>query len=42
MPLKSLDQITALLEGEDLDIVFFEGFHSLIAKRADVPKLSLQ
>lgn len=39
MPLESLDQMTALLEGEDLDIVFFEGFHSLIAKRTDVPKI---
>ncbi len=39
MPLESLDQMTALLKDEDLDIVFFEGFHSLIAKRVDVPKI---
>jgi len=39
MPLDKLDQMTALLDREDLDIVFFEGFHSLIAKRTDVPKI---
>jgi molybdopterin-guanine dinucleotide biosynthesis protein B len=39
MPLDKLDQMTALLDREDLDIVFFEGFHSLIAKRQDVPKI---
>ncbi len=39
MALKDLDQIIALLEGEKLDIVFIEGFHSLIAKRKDVPKI---
>ena len=39
MHLNSLDQMTALLDQEDLDIVFFEGFHSLIAKRKDVPKI---
>jgi len=39
MPLDKLDQMIALLDREDLDIVFFEGFHSLIAKRADVPKI---
>jgi molybdopterin-guanine dinucleotide biosynthesis protein B len=39
MALKDLDQIIALLEAEKLDIVFIEGFHSLIAKRADVPKI---
>ena len=39
MPLDDLDQMTALLEGEKLDIVFIEGFHSLIAKRKDVPKI---
>ena len=39
MELNNLDQITAILEQEKLDIVFVEGFHSLIAKRADVPKI---
>lgn len=39
MPLESLNQITAILEQEKLDIVFIEGFHRLIAKRADVPKI---
>jgi molybdopterin-guanine dinucleotide biosynthesis protein len=28
-----------LLEKEKLDIVFIEGFHNLIAKRADIPKI---
>jgi molybdopterin-guanine dinucleotide biosynthesis protein MobB len=37
--LKDLDQIIALLEQEKLDVVFIEGFHSLIAKRQDVPKI---
>src|SRR5208283_3268753 len=37
--LNDLDQIIALLEQEKLDIVFIEGFHSLIAKRQDVPKI---
>jgi molybdopterin-guanine dinucleotide biosynthesis adapter protein len=39
MALNDLDQIIALLEQEKLDIVFIEGFHSLIAKRKDVPKI---
>ncbi len=39
MELKNLDQVIALLEREQLDIVFIEGFHSLIAKRKDVPKI---
>jgi molybdopterin-guanine dinucleotide biosynthesis adapter protein len=39
MALNDLDQIIALLEQEKLDIVFIEGFHSLIAKRVDVPKI---
>lgn len=39
MPLNNLDQITMLLEREELDVVFIEGFHSLIAKRQDVPKI---
>jgi molybdopterin-guanine dinucleotide biosynthesis protein B len=37
--LNDLDQVIKLLEGEQLDIVFIEGFHRLIAKRADVPKI---
>ncbi|MCW4005207.1 MAG: molybdopterin-guanine dinucleotide biosynthesis protein B [Candidatus Bathyarchaeota archaeon] len=37
--LNDLDQVIALLEREQLDIIFIEGFHSLIAKREDVPKL---
>jgi molybdopterin-guanine dinucleotide biosynthesis adapter protein len=39
MALNDLDQMTALLERETLDIVFIEGFHGLIAKRPDVPKI---
>jgi molybdopterin-guanine dinucleotide biosynthesis protein B len=39
MALNDLGQIIALLEQEKLDIVFIEGFHSLIAKRVDVPKI---
>jgi molybdopterin-guanine dinucleotide biosynthesis protein B len=39
MALKDLDEILALLEQEKIDIVFIEGFHSLIAKRKDVPKI---
>jgi len=37
--LKDLDKILSLLDNERLDIVFIEGFHNLIAKRADVPKI---
>ena len=39
MALEDLDQMTNLLKDEKLDIVFVEGFHSLIAKRQDVPKI---
>jgi molybdopterin-guanine dinucleotide biosynthesis protein B len=39
MALNDLDKIISLLEQEKLDIVFIEGFHSLIAKRQDVPKI---
>jgi len=39
MVLKDLDNIIGLLEDEKLDVVFIEGFHSLIAKRKDVPKI---
>jgi molybdopterin-guanine dinucleotide biosynthesis adapter protein len=37
--LNDLDKILGLLEKERLDIVFIEGFHNLIAKRADIPKI---
>ena len=37
--LNDLDQVLELLEGEQLDIIFIEGFHSLIAKRKDVLKI---
>jgi len=37
--LNDLGNIIALLEHEPLDIVFIEGFHSLIAKRTDIPKI---
>jgi molybdopterin-guanine dinucleotide biosynthesis protein B len=37
--LKDLDKIISLLEKEQLDIVFIEGFHNLIAKRPDVAKI---
>jgi molybdopterin-guanine dinucleotide biosynthesis protein B len=39
MALNDLDRIIQLLEYEKLDVVFIEGFHSLIAKRQDVPKI---
>lgn len=39
MTLENLDQITALLKNEDLDIIFIEGFHGLIGKRQDVLKI---
>ncbi len=37
--LNDLDKILSLLEKEKLDIIFIEGFHNLIAKRADIPKI---
>jgi molybdopterin-guanine dinucleotide biosynthesis protein MobB len=37
--LNDLDKILGLLEKEKLDIIFIEGFHSVIAKRVDVPKI---
>lgn len=37
--IKDLDKILGYLENEDLDIIFVEGFHSLIAKRIDVQKI---
>ena len=39
LALNELDQITSLIENEKLDIVFIEGFHSLVAKRKDVAKI---
>ena len=39
LALDDLDEVTALLGQEKLDIVFIEGFHSLTAKRKDVPKI---
>ena len=39
MALNDLDNIIELLKNEKLDLVFIEGFHSLIAKRQDVPKI---
>jgi len=39
MALNDLDRIIGLLEAEKMDVVFIEGFHSLIAKRQDVPKI---
>lgn len=39
VPLDNLDHITALLKQEELDIVLIEGFHRIIAKRTDVPKI---
>ncbi len=37
--LNDLDKIIGLLEREQLDIIFIEGFHSLIAKRKDILKI---
>jgi molybdopterin-guanine dinucleotide biosynthesis protein MobB len=34
-----LDEILSLLAAEGLDIVFLEGLHSLVAGRADIPKI---
>jgi len=35
----NLDIILKYLEGEDLDFIVIEGFHSLVAKRSDVYKI---
>ena len=35
----SLDQITSLLEKEELDVIFIEGLKSLVAQRRDIPKI---
>jgi molybdopterin-guanine dinucleotide biosynthesis protein B len=37
--LNDLDQVIELLEREQLDIVFIEGFRTLIANRTDIPKI---
>lgn len=37
--LNDLDKILGLLEKENLDLVFIEGFHNLIAKRTDILKI---
>jgi molybdopterin-guanine dinucleotide biosynthesis protein B len=37
--LNSLNEIICMLEKEQLDIVFIEGFHSAISKRADIIKV---
>ena len=37
--LNELEQMTSLVQNEKLDILFIEGFHSLVAKRADVAKI---
>jgi len=34
-----VDQVIELLNQEPLDIIFIEGFHRLIVKRKDVPKI---
>lgn len=39
LALNELDQMTSLIENEKLDILFIEGFHSLVAKRTDVAKI---
>jgi molybdopterin-guanine dinucleotide biosynthesis protein MobB len=39
LDLNEFDQIISLIEKEKIDIVFIEGFHSLVAKRSDVAKI---
>jgi molybdopterin-guanine dinucleotide biosynthesis protein MobB len=39
LELNELDQMISLVKNEKLDIVFIEGFHSLVAKRSDVAKI---
>ncbi len=36
---RNLDNIIGLLEDEKLDVIFIEGFHSLVTKRRDVAKI---
>jgi len=38
-PYKDLDQIMGLLNTDELDIVFIEGMHELVAGRKDIPKI---
>jgi molybdopterin-guanine dinucleotide biosynthesis protein B len=37
--LESLDQIIKQLEADNLDFIIIEGFHRLIRKREDIPKI---
>ena len=37
--LNSLDDIIRLLSSEKLDFIFIEGFHELITKRDDIPRI---
>ncbi len=37
--LNDIDQVVGLLENENLDIVFLEGFHRLVARRNDIAKI---
>jgi len=39
MHYRDLDSILEYLKNEDLDFIFIEGFHSLVAKRQDVYKI---
>lgn len=39
MPPDDLDKIIALLKDEKLDVIFMEGFHGVIGKRLDIPKI---
>jgi len=36
---ENLEEVMRLIENEDLDIIFIEGLHSIIGKRADVFKI---
>ncbi len=35
----NLETVLALIKDESLDLLFTEGFHYLVAKRADIPKI---
>ncbi len=37
--LKDLDKVIKTFDSEKLDVLLIEGFHSLIAKRRDIPKI---
>ncbi len=39
LEINNLDQVLKVIEQEPLDIIFIEGFHGLIAQRADVSKI---